>query len=1241
MANDQFFERKVSRINGSVIFIRLNDLLNMLRFVFLVFALECLMCVDVVAQQNNDKCNRSTEGTDFWFGFMESRNYHNGHYVEITVTAREAADFTVKIGTSGTLYGASSYHVNANSSVQVRFSDWALAEATGSEQLQSRAIHLESTSPVNVYALNWDQNSADVAVIFPLKSIGNEYFAVCYEPHINKANNGSYGSGRNSEFLVVATEDNTKVEITPSKVTDKLKPAKIPFSVTMNRGEVFQVQSMNDVNLAGQGDLTGSYIKSDKPVAFFSGSLSTTIPADNATSAWDHLYEQIPPTRSWGRNYYTIPLKSRQQDRYRVMAAEDKTKVTIDDVKDTVLNRGAFFEFVLYDNEFRQIYADKRILVMQYSQSQSVDASYTQNNGDPFMIVLSPVNQMVNDVTFVAYYSTQIKERYFVNIFCNTPDVPNMRLDGKDISSYFSTYKHDYFSHAQIPITQGPHRIQNLNPDEGFLAYVYGFGGVESYGYGVGFDLDIVLDLGETLDFHGDTLLLCYGDTIVLDANSYFDQFEWSTGETTQRIDVDEGGKYRVTASTKEGCILTDSINVYVSKPETNLGNDTTLCFPNSLVLDAGAGFKNYLWQNGGSVPTMLADTTRIYHVTVTDKYGCTDRDTLDLVVYPVPTVKISGDTLVCWPISLPASWPLNVTVDNLAEELWKQENSFKWICTNSDKLTFSEQTHTSTQLNVTEWGDYHIRYELTTINGCTVSDEFDISFYQVPTSLFKVDNTSDECEGYTRHVLYAGNASPAGNYYWDFGGCKVIDTLAVNDFSVSVGAYNYNPFVTLFVEEHGCWSDTTRLPVGAKPVFEMNATKLRGCDSLTVNFSSRLLIDDAVEYLWEFGDGTSSKEQSPVHYYGNVDYYDVALTITNTITRCQSGFLAKEMVKVFPTPVADFTADPSICYGDTIDIEYTHAIDSTYCYWTFKQCHETGVGGTEPKKQLVIDEPTGLISLTVDEYGCFSLPQSKTVKRKPHFDFVADTLQGCQPFRLDISPVAKDNFLNFVWLKDGMEIPSGENDFFMYPDSGKFTIGTAARSSETGCSDTLIKTDWFWVHPNPVSAFNPDYPVATDEHSTITFANMSELAVSYFWDFDDGNESTEENPQHTYQKIGQFDVLLVAETEYSCKDSSSFQIKVIPFNVFTPNAFRPDSEISENRTFMPFGLGVKADRFKFLVYDRWGQLVFESNSLDKKWDGTMKNGKQAPMGTYVWKANYFDIQGYEHNPKGQVLLIR
>jgi gliding motility-associated-like protein len=73
----------------------------------------------------------------------------------------------------------------------------------------------------------------------------------------------------------------------------------------------------------------------------------------------------------------------------------------------------------------------------------------------------------------------------------------------------------------------------------------------------------------------------------------------------------------------------------------------------------------------------------------------------------------------------------------------------------------------------------------------------------------------------------------------------------------------------------------------------------------------------------------------------------------------------------------------------------------------------------------------------------------------------------------------------------------------------------------------------------------------------------------------------------------------------------------------------------------MPLGTGADNSTFSMKIYDRWGQIVFESKSFEEPWDGTMKNGKPAPMGNYIWVSHFFDIQGFEHNQKGQVLLIR
>ena len=203
-----------------------------------------------LANGDINKCHKSTEGTDFWFGFMENRWYTNNNYVEITVTAREATTFSVSVGPDAVFIG--DYSVTDNGSRQVRI-PWEpdQIEAKGSEVVQDRGIHLTSEKPVNVYALNYDRNSADVAVIYPVESLGTEYYAMCYTPHVNLFNDGT-AEGRNSEFLIVATQDTTVVSITPSVVTDQNRPAGETFTDTLHAGQVYQVQSANQATCRGR-----------------------------------------------------------------------------------------------------------------------------------------------------------------------------------------------------------------------------------------------------------------------------------------------------------------------------------------------------------------------------------------------------------------------------------------------------------------------------------------------------------------------------------------------------------------------------------------------------------------------------------------------------------------------------------------------------------------------------------------------------------------------------------------------------------------------------------------------------------------------------------------------------------------------------------------------------------------------------------------------------------------------------
>ncbi|MDD4226221.1 MAG: PKD domain-containing protein [Mariniphaga sp.] len=1181
---------------------------------------------------------------------MENRHYQQGHYVEITVTAQEATSFQIFIGSEQKAYH-DPYILSANSSVQVKIDSCELVEAIGSEEVQNRGIHLVSKKPVNVYALNWSPNSADVAIIYPTKSLGKEYFAMCYYPDIDMVNQLK-GNGRNSEFLIVATEDGTVVEITPSRVTDQGRPKDSTFSVLLNSGEVYQVQSENipDSLQDGQGDLTGSYISSNHPVAFFSGALSTRIP--KSYCCWDHLYEQIPPLHSWGTEYYLVPLKTRKDDRYRIMAYRDQTVVNISGSSPIFLNRGEFREIVVPQHDPKRVTANNPVLIAQYSQSRDADLEYTGGNGDPFMILLNPVSQSKNEVTFVAYESPDPDEldeyeefeytgitNYYVNIITPTKETGNIRLNGDPVSDAFSEFPEGPYSFAQIEIHAGTNHIENLNKQEGFLAYVYGYGGVESYGYGVGFNLNLKLDLGESEAFVKDTMLLCPGKSLTLDAGFYFDTYLWSTGDTTQTITVSSPGWIHVETTTNDGCELKDSVYIFQSDVVVDLGPDTTGCYPFQLELTATDGYAKYLWQNNqgdilSTSPTLLADSTGIYNIMVTDKYNCTARDVLKMTVLPVPDIKFNGSKLVCGEMNT----SLSVSITGTADSIWNFEGSTSWTTPNNS-LILSNKTHDSVHLQATEWGVYEVSFHIRTIDGCEKTETFQIRFHPQPDAAFSIEN-DERCEGYSQELRFTGEATGSADFFWDLNGCQVLDTLGYQHYLVSVGAFlDKQPVISLSVDDNGCISEPFAVPVGANPNFTMDANIRRGCDELTVDFSSTMLTEDFVEFNWEFDDGTSAATSNHTKHFDQPGFYGVKLTVTNPATQCINSYKIDSMIRVFPTPVADMDVDPQYCYPDTVELIYTHNIDSSVCHWEFNGMHI--LSGANDSVLVYMDNPVAQVKLTVDEYGCFSDPVEKQLKRNPRFDFQTPVLEGCHPFQAEISTSTHDINLTYEWITDTLPYPTGDKRFLSLPGPGIYNVGIIANSHETGCTDTLIKTDWIRVNPKPFANFSVNYPVAFIDNSRISFFNRSEDADLFEWDFGDGSIETLKSPIHEYTDAGDYLVHLYSRSLQGCEDTALMQIKIMPSPVYTPNAFRPDSHIPENQTFLPISKGIDSSRYQFTVYNRDGQVVFDTRSADHAWDGLLPNGKPAPMGNYIWVARYFDVQGTKREQKGQVLLIR
>ena len=1073
-----------------------------------------------------------------------------------------------------------------------------------------------------------------------MEALGNEYYALCYKPH-NEAVSGynifcgfiTVTNGKNSEFVVVATEDQTKVTITPSKITDQLKPANIPFTITLNKGELYQVQSMNAPNLTGQGDLTGSFIKSDKPVALYSGSWATTVP-NTSTYAWDHLYEQIPPLRSWGRKFVTVPLKSRGKDTYRILASVDQTTVRIANKTTVVLDQGKFYEFMLNENEPSLIECDHPVLLAQFSNSNDVDrpSAIPQGgpwDGDPSMLIISPVDQTRENVTFVAYDTPEITSKLFVNVVTKDDAVNQIQLDNNPIS--FTSLPNSGYSYAQIQISIGNHNLNSLETGKGFIAYVYGFGGVESYGYGVGFNLSTRLDLGGDIHFVKDTIVLCSGGTKVLDAGAHFSSFLWNTGETTQKISVNGKGFYEVTASTEDGCVLKDGIYALESNPVVDLGKDTTICTKQALRLDAGSGFTSYLWSTNETTRKISASTTGIYSVIAMNQFGCLAKDTLQIGLGSVPKLNLSKlDTLVCGS----KTTTVNITADR----------GYFSLTTNDTSVSVNDMS-----VAVPQFGSYPFTFTVVDQYGCSADTSFTLGFYKIPSVNFNLDETT--CYASPLEVAYLGDADVSQTKFtWVFANDTLVSEIGKDKIQVETNSDQKNQNLYLKVEDKGCINSYDIQGFNIDPPVDFSVSDTSACEQSEVRFFATSS-DNVTKYYWEWGDGTGEYlGKDAIHLYQGSGNYNVQLTVT-TDKKCSTTISKNDLLFVAPTPTVDFSIKDNQCLKvGPQTLFYTGTGDEFARYnWDLSRLDQEEViqspnTTSGPLVFELINKPSTSLSLQViSRYGCKSENKTLNIKRNPEFSIVTDSTVGCAPFQVVFMAKPGDPIdqIAYHWNFGDGEMISGQEvtHIFGQPDQ-YYDLSVKAISKTTGCSDSLEAAKYILVYPKPKAGFTIDPEIIYIDQPLVSFFDLSSNAVRFDWDFGDGSKSDLKDPSHKYESAGNLKVLQTVYNQFNCSDTTSKDLTVALRKIYTPNAFSPNAVNLIDREFKPFSNGVVVNGYHLKILSRWNDVVFECKNEIKGWNGKLSNGTYAQLGNYIWILEFTDFLGKAHRQTGTVMLI-
>ena len=311
----------------------------------------------------------------------------------------------------------------------------------------------------------------------------------------------SFGEGR-SQLLVVASEDNTQIVITPA-VDLENHVAGVPYTVTLNQGDVYRVSVRPGIDTPADS-FTGTTVSSDQPISVFGGSTASFVP--ERTGPADMLVEQLPATSTWGQEFRTLPFAQRTGgDTFRFVAAQDNTEVFVNGTSVATLDRGEFHQMLI--DEPAVILGSNPILVGQFANSSSFDGAL----GDPSFLVLDPHEQNRNDYTFATGVTGIDIE--FVNVVIQQADLSSLRVNGQPVDeAAFVTIDTDgstTWVGAQIPVESGDYQITADNP---FSATVYGFGVDDSYAYSAGTGLARVADVAG-LTLTPDAITLAPGQT--------------------------------------------------------------------------------------------------------------------------------------------------------------------------------------------------------------------------------------------------------------------------------------------------------------------------------------------------------------------------------------------------------------------------------------------------------------------------------------------------------------------------------------------------------------------------------------------------------------------------------------------------------------------------------------------------------------------------------------------------------
>ncbi len=604
-----------------------------------------------------------------------------------------------------------------------------------------------------------------------------------------------------------------------------------------------------------------------------------------------------------------------------------------------------------------------------------------------------------------------------------------------------------------------------------------------------------------------------------------------------------------------------------------------------------------------------------------TSNNGCKDTVVKNVNVFPLPVITLTGDTLICLGDST------TLTAQGGATYLWTPGNFTDSIIKVSPNAT--------TVYAVT----------VVSADGCIDSASINVIVKPLPQALF---NLTPVCKN-AAMIFNDASTGSILNRNWNYGD-GTLSTLQNSTYTYATcDTFSVKLVVTTI---DGCLDSITKTAkVYCLPVADYSFTEV--CLNQVMNFTDLSAVsgDTVSGWSWNFGDGSAlSSIQNASRTFTSEGAHNVSLIATSN-NGCKDTVI--KSVNVHPLPVSKFSTT-NVCDGTVVPF----TDQSTILAPDLIQSWEWNFGDGSPvfNNQTTSHPYSSIGSYTaklvvVSNFGCAdSITKTVIIHPNPTVNFTATDTSGCAPLCisfLDQSSITlPSTIMQWEWnVGDGSAVSYSQNFDHCFTNlsvsSAEYYSIILTVTSDSGCFASMTKNSYISVFPNPVADFYTQPTKTSFLAPLVEIIDASAGADFWTWDFGDQTISSLSNPGfHTYADTGTYIVSLITSTQYGCSDTAYKTVVIEPdFVFYIPNAFSPNNDI-HNKTFSGKGLYIR--EYEMMIFDRWGNLIFFTDDINKPWDGRINNDTElAERDVYVYSIKIIDIKKDQHFYKGIVTLLR